>query len=433
MNVVDIALAKKFTKDTADGLGAIKGANCTISNKEEFTDRTELTFKWTGNSGAVQTQKVTVKNAPTIVGISITQDKKLAITDSKGNTFVTEETLDVSSNASDVTYTNSNFPTLNTAKKAFDELLDKKINSAADVSYTNSNSPTLNTVKKALDELLTKKVGSAADVSYTNENNNTITNVKEALDIALAGGAVLQQDLTVSNPIGSATNGRKYNKDTSIEKILRDILIKEVAPGLSFSINPNKILYNKATETVSSLSLIANISKNTYDVSKVEFYKDSTKIDTQQTNTNGGNYSKSLTFEPTNINFTVKAKVYDKREGSPMTTEKSITIKFIGEKYYGTAGSNVGEPTANQITGLSEKALQDTNKLTYKGITMEYGRVVYAYPTDFGALTSIRDIPHNIDYTNSFTRTTVQIGNISYYCYTQTEPSAANNIEITFA
>ena len=40
--------------------------------------------------------------------------------------------------------------------------------------------------------------------------------VKKALDSALCSCAKLEQSLTVSNPVGSATNGKVYPKDTKM-------------------------------------------------------------------------------------------------------------------------------------------------------------------------------------------------------------------------
>ena len=124
--------------------------------------------------------------------------------------------------------------------------------------------------------------------------------------------------------------------------------------------------------------------------------------------------------------------MYDSRTGTPMTTTKSITVKFVGKSYYGTVGDSVGEPTDVIIKALQNNTLKDVKKLVYSHITMDYGKVVYAYPASFGALTKISDEKNNINYTNSFTRTTVTVDGISYYCYTQTESSASSDVELTF-
>lgn len=59
---IALALAKKYTSDTADGLGAVKGAACTIKSVEETDTGQKITFEWTGNSGAKQTTSLELAN-----------------------------------------------------------------------------------------------------------------------------------------------------------------------------------------------------------------------------------------------------------------------------------------------------------------------------------------------------------------------------------
>ena len=61
-----LAAAKRFTSDTADSLGAVKGAPCTIKNIIEVDGGQKVTFEWTGTSGTKQTSEMTVKNGVSI-------------------------------------------------------------------------------------------------------------------------------------------------------------------------------------------------------------------------------------------------------------------------------------------------------------------------------------------------------------------------------
>ena len=110
-----------------------------------------------------------------------------------------------------------------------------------------------------------------------------------------------------------------------------------------------------------------------------------------------------------------------------------ILVKFVGKSYYGTVDASVGTITEAIIKSLQNNTLKDVKGLTYSGITMDYGKVVYAYPADFGNLSSIKDVPNNINYTNSFTKTVVSVDGISYNCYTQNDPAASSNVQLTFA
>ena len=54
------AMSKKYVAATADGLGAVKGAPCTIKSTERTDNSTIITFEWTSNSGAKQTAQIEV-------------------------------------------------------------------------------------------------------------------------------------------------------------------------------------------------------------------------------------------------------------------------------------------------------------------------------------------------------------------------------------
>ena len=60
MDAVTLALAKKYTKDTADSLGSLRGAPCTIKSAVHQDGVNTITFEWTGTSGAKQTTVIRV-------------------------------------------------------------------------------------------------------------------------------------------------------------------------------------------------------------------------------------------------------------------------------------------------------------------------------------------------------------------------------------
>ncbi|WP_405376360.1 hypothetical protein [Pseudobutyrivibrio sp.] len=70
MDIVTYAMAQGYVKRSLDGLGALRGAPCTIKSITETDDGNIVTFEWTGDSGAKQTRTMLVKNGED--GISIT-------------------------------------------------------------------------------------------------------------------------------------------------------------------------------------------------------------------------------------------------------------------------------------------------------------------------------------------------------------------------
>lgn len=63
-----LAASQKYTEETVIGLGALKGAPCTIKQIEEVKDingnviANKITFEWTATDGTVKTDSITVKN-----------------------------------------------------------------------------------------------------------------------------------------------------------------------------------------------------------------------------------------------------------------------------------------------------------------------------------------------------------------------------------
>ena len=53
--IIALNKAKKYTADSLDGLGAVKGANCTIKSTTPKDNGTEIIFEWTGISGTKET------------------------------------------------------------------------------------------------------------------------------------------------------------------------------------------------------------------------------------------------------------------------------------------------------------------------------------------------------------------------------------------
>ena len=66
MDIVTLALAKKFTKDTVIGLGAIKGSPCTIKSIVHANGVNTVTFEWEGFDGTIRTTDMTVEDGTPI-------------------------------------------------------------------------------------------------------------------------------------------------------------------------------------------------------------------------------------------------------------------------------------------------------------------------------------------------------------------------------
>ena len=228
------------------------------------------------------------------------------------------------------------------------------------------------------------------------------------------GGGVLEEDLTATTSIGSVTSGKTYPKGTSLEQIIRDILTTYQKAGLAVTLDPVKELYDVVTETLSSIKVTASATKGTNDIVSITFFVDGVE---QKEITSGVaeggsfNYQHNFTT-PQKSTFTIKVTVTDGKQATTVTK----TITFIGKSYFGTVGEDVEIPTEFEIKNLQNNVLKNTRKLTYSGIQVDYGKVLYAYPKSLGALTKITDADGR-DYTASYTSGEVTVDGIEYLYY----------------
>ncbi len=85
MDIVSYLLSKKYTKDSLDGVGAIKGAPCRISKIESVEGGNKITFAWTSNSGVESISTLIVKDGVDgqdgTDGISIKKIEKIKTVD----------------------------------------------------------------------------------------------------------------------------------------------------------------------------------------------------------------------------------------------------------------------------------------------------------------------------------------------------------------
>ena len=364
MDLIAYALAKKYTEDTAIGLGAVKGAPCVIQSIEDTGTENVVTFKWTGTDGTEQTRTMTAKHGVSVTNINIDSNNNLTCTLSDGNI------VDCGS-----------------------------VNVITDVDK----------------------------IKYSNSEDASVTNVKTALDkLFEEGGGILEEPITPNVSMGSVKSN--YPTGTSLEEIIRDMLTEKIAPTISMSINPATTLYDEVTASIDQLTINAIVTKKTNDIKKIEYYINNSIVKTNETGVATGGTFPYIYNETIDDDITIKVVVTD-TEGMTATATKTIT--FIGNSYYGLIDSETGEPNEALIKTLN-KNLKNTKKLVYSGITTDWAKICYAYPSELGKLTSIMDKVNNFNYTTSFQLTTKQVDGISYNVYTLIDPTGADNVELTF-
>lgn len=80
------ALSKKYTADTADSLGSLKGAPAKIKSIEKSSDGYNVvTFEWEGTSGAKETGTMRVDDGISISQVLVDENNDMTIIRSDGS------------------------------------------------------------------------------------------------------------------------------------------------------------------------------------------------------------------------------------------------------------------------------------------------------------------------------------------------------------
>lgn len=267
------------------------------------------------------------------------------------------------------------------------------------------------------------------DIPYTNPDEEGVTNLREALDkLFEEGGGILEESLTSNVSIGSIKPNQTFPKGTSLEEIVRQMLTEKVAPVVTMAINPSAVLYDEVSDSISSLTINATVTKKTNSIAKVVFYINDTIVSTVTANVANGGTFPYIYNKTIDDDTTLKVVVIDSEGLSSNVTK---TINFVGNSYYGLIDAGTSEPTEALIKTLN-KNLKNSKKYIYEGITTDWAKICYAYPAELGKLTSIMDKINNFNYTSSFQLTTVKVDNINYYVYTLIDPTGADGVTLTF-
>lgn len=246
-----------------------------------------------------------------------------------------------------------------------------------------------------------------------------------------ADGA-LTKNVTSNVAVGAIASGTTLQAATTFTEFVEKLLISEIAPTVAFSISKSGNVAAGGSYTETLTLNVTNIG-TAKKIKNIKWYSGSTLLDTTDVDSSAI-ISYTYTMEtPTTSTTTFKAIVeYQKSDDSTGTIEKTASISFYYNKFYGSVASlTPDEATVEALT----TALATGKGGTYK-YTVSAARIAYAYPSSLGALTSIKD-GNGFSLFDSFTRTTetyTQAGaSVSYYLYVLTDPTTVSNYNVTFA
>ena len=263
----------------------------------------------------------------------------------------------------------------------------------------------------------------------------TTPNLKGADGTGGSGGDTYTGTSAVN--LGGIKNNQVFNK-TPLPDVIDMLLHPYEKPTMTLGINPVKTIYDTVSETLSSITINANVTKKSENIKEVRFYVDNVLVKTDTTHPTGGLVSYTHTFSPaTNKTFNVKIECEDIK-GTSSKISANTNVYFVGQSYYGVIEDDGSDFTITEtlIKGLSETSLKIKKALTYENINATFGRIVYAYPKNLptgGELTSIKDQGTGWSVFDSYAKQEVTVDGIIYICYYLIDPAGFDGVTMIFA
>lgn len=254
-----------------------------------------------------------------------------------------------------------------------------------------------------------------------NEVNGTIK--QEAVKIS-GGDSKLIRNVKANVSAGAISSGDTVLKDTTFTEFVEKLLIKEVAPAISFTSSQSGVLEVGTIVTDPTLRLQIN-SLGTGTPTNINFYVGSTLVDTQPYVPGTNVYTYSFVGTITSTSSTKATLDYNKSDNTPATLTATKSYIFVYASYYGAI--SMATPTDTDVKALT-KNVKNTKAFTYNNIALNDERICYAYPVSFGNLTSIKDA-NNFEYISSYTKYTMTINSVSYNVYVLTDPITATGFK----
>ena len=256
-------------------------------------------------------------------------------------------------------------------------------------------------------------------------------------------GTNVQKKLDELSKSGGGTEGALYNADNvnininnlaSLNgKDLENFSFIDLMDILNYSNSSVKLTSNISTliyevgATVNGITLTATVTKGSYTITKVEFFKGSTSISAITTNVeNGGTFTYTdSSLITTSSSYKVVVTTEDGK-----TSSANLNIAFYNPYYHGITNVNINNITESNITSLTKDvSAKATKKYTYTA-NDEY--CIIAYPKSYGLFKSILD-PSGFENKDSMVYKELSIKGVAYYIYQTNATVTCTDFTYTFS
>ena len=196
--------------------------------------------------------------------------------------------------------------------------------------------------------------------------------------------------------------------------------------SIEFSCTLSTLDYKIGTTVYGGTTLLANVTRGSSEIAKVEFFVDDVLVSEETTDVaSGGSFTYGYGIDiTTDKKFKVVATDIDGNE-----TKEEIKVNFYNPYYFGSTTKEIAEITETDISSLTEIISKKENKnLSY---TLSDGRVIFAYDKTYGDLKSILD-PSSFENISSFTKIEMTIAGVLCYVYILTTKCYCTDFKYSF-
>ena len=228
--------------------------------------------------------------------------------------------------------------------------------------------------------------------------------------------------------LGGISAGTTF-ENMPVSELLTNLLYPYIAPAVSFSTNPGGQI-REIGNPVTTVTLTANTTKKSKNITKVQFYKDSELINTVSAPKAGGGSETFIYDTPITANATLKAKVGD---GTTDTTSNGVTFTFVHPIYIGDVKAS--SPDQDAVKAMEKFVITKPSART-KAHTLTDSRFCIAYPASYGDLKSVLDA-NQFEILGDFVKEVKEIDCLdgskqSYNVYTFKNLVTLSNFNVTY-
>ena len=229
-------------------------------------------------------------------------------------------------------------------------------------------------------------------------------------DIKISGGQTVEVDMELNpdsnNPIANSA--------------IADLLMRldEKVFPTTFSVSGGGTYDDGTTQTV---------------MVSWKLQKNGTTLTPDSVTVNGESVDPSVNYKVfTDVTTTTTYRVVATYNGKTYTGQTTATFKVTYYRYYGALPENteVGSITADMVKGLKKEVCTSASAILL--FTTENQRMCYAYPSNFGKLTTIKDSNLNAPFDDFLLESTLDVDGIEYYVYALTTPNFVTDYSVTF-